>query len=367
MSVWCHTSSPPGPAAAVIFALAVMLLSKSVGAAPDTAVRFDLLLAEKPQQHLSAYNLFADGMAQRPNHGVVPYDLITPLFSDYAMKYRFVAVPGGGKADYHETDVFSFPVGTALVKTFAYPADFRAPDTNIQLIEPRLLIKRDTGWVAYPYVWNAEQTEATLKIAGARQTISFVNASGGTTHLRYVVPNINQCKGCHLHRDAIVPLGPKARNLNHEFRYDSGARNQIAHWTAVGILAGAPEPRTIASVPDWRDENAPLEARARAYLDVNCGHCHRPQAPADTSGLFLNWEQPKDKALGLNKPPVAAGRGSGGHAYDIVPGDAAASILVFRMRSLDPGIMMPELGRSLAHREGIDLVTEWINALDAQD
>ena len=72
------------------------------------------------------------------------------------------------------------------------------------------------------------------------------------------------------------------------------------------------------------------------------------------------------EALGQCKPPIAAGRGSGGHLYSIVPGHADESILRFRLATNDPGMMMPELGRSLVHKEGLALINGWINSLEGQ-
>ena len=34
--------------------------------------------------------------------------------------------------------------------------------------------------------------------------------------------------------------------------------------------------------------------------------------------------------------------------------------MIKRMLSKDPGIMMPELGRKLVHKEGVELVSQWI-------
>jgi hypothetical protein len=107
----------------------------------------------------------------------------------------------------------------------------------------------------------------------------------------------------------------------------------------------------------------PLESRARAYLDANCGHCHAPGRPADTSGLFLTWDETDPTRLGVMKHPVAAGRGSGDLEFDIVPGDPAASILTYRVASTDPGVMMPEVGRGLVHDEGLALLSDWIAAM----
>jgi len=110
------------------------------------------------------------------------------------------------------------------------------------------------------------------------------------------------------------------------------------------------------------DEHAALDARARAYLDINCGHCHNAKGAANTTGLTLEASAPEDRHLGICKPPVAAGRGTGDHLFDIVPGQPDDSIIAYRMASADPGEMMPELGRSTVHREGVALIKAWIAA-----
>ena len=117
-------------------------------------------------------------------------------------------------------------------------------------------------------------------------------------------------------------------------------------------------------LPVWNDPEAPLEDRARAYLDANCAHCHAPGLPADTSALYLNWEETRPAHLGIRKTPVAAGRGSGGMVWAIAPGAPDQSFLLYRLASDDPGIMMPELGRGLVHEEGVALIREWIASLD---
>jgi hypothetical protein len=67
---------------------------------------------------------------------------------------------------------------------------------------------------------------------------------------------------------------------------------------------------------------------------------------------------------GIGKIPVAAGRGSGGRLYDIVPGQPDESILMYRLESMEPGVMMPELGRRLTDEEGVALVREWVASLN---
>ena len=152
------------------------------------------------------------------------------------------------------------------------------------------------------------------------------------------------------------PLGPKARHLNRDFAYTKGAENQLVHWTRNKALAGAPDPKDAPRAPVWNDpDSGTLDARARAWLEINCAHCHNPIGPARNSGLDLTASQKFPTQWGVFKTPVAAGRGTGGHDFDIVPSDPNASILMFRMTSIDPGIMMPELGKRMVHEEGVEL------------
>jgi uncharacterized repeat protein (TIGR03806 family) len=322
------------------------------------------LMNARPAKLLSEYGLFTDYASQMPAEGVVPYALVTPLFTDHAHKYRFIYVPKGRKASYDAREVMDFPVGSVLVKTFAYPADFRAPDKDVQIIETRLLIRQEKGWNAWAYVYDDELKDAVLKVAGKTLPVSWVDETGTARSTNYVVPNKNQCKGCHTFDKAFSPIGPKARNLNMDYKYPAGTENQLAHLSRVGVLEGAPAPEDAPPGPDYRDANAPVEARARAYLDVNCAHCHRLEGPASTSGLFLTWDEANKTQWGYKKRPVAAGRGSGGLEYDIMPGEPENSILLYRMKSLDPGVMMPEVGRTMVHDEGVALLKEWIASIE---
>jgi uncharacterized repeat protein (TIGR03806 family) len=321
------------------------------------------LMSAKPAPMLDAYRLFTDPGARTPNAGLTPYALNTPLFSDYAQKQRYLYLPPGAKVRYRAKGVLDLPVGAVLVKTFAYPADFRRPDEKVRFVETRLLIHRRSGWTALAYVWNTEQTQAVLKRAGKRLDVDFVDAKGQAQHVDYKVPNQNQCKECHSVSGRLIPIGPKARNLNGDYAYAEGAENQLAHWSRLGLLTGAPAPSAAPRTAVWTDEHEPLEARARAYLDGNCGHCHNARGAASNSGLFLDLEETKPTRQGLGKRPVAAGRGSGGLLFDIAPGDPDGSILVHRMASTEPGVMMPELSRSLVHEEGLALVRAYIASL----
>ena len=351
--------------------LVTMMVTGCGGGAPapgGSSAGLDLefaTLADAPQQ-LSAYGLFeGEPREQRPASGVVPYDLRSALFSDYASKLRFIKLPAGQKAHWSADHVLDFPVGTIIAKTFAYPTDMREPGGRVDLLETRILLHQKAGWIGLPYVWNEEETEATLKLAGTMLPASWIDTAGQRVDHQYMVPNANQCKGCHrVEDDTFEPIGPKARYLNKDFAYADGPENQLAHWTRVGILEGAPAPDAVARVPVWDDPaSGTLEDRARTYLEINCAHCHSTGGPARTTGLDLTWGAHEPVKLGVYKFPVAAGRGSGDRLYGIVPGKPDQSILMYRITSLDPGVMMPELGRRMVHTEGVELLREWIAAM----
>jgi len=314
---------------------------------------------------LSDYNLFlGNGSTQQPNEGVIPYDLNTPLFSDYATKHRFVWMPSGVSATYDDTESFAFPVGTILVKTFSYLNDIRDPSKGERHLETRLLIHKPSGWIGLPYVWNDEQTEAVLKVAGGTVDVEWIHYDGKKRTVNYILPNMNQCKGCHENADVMKPIGPKARHINKPYLYPEGPKNQLTKWAQVGYLTGAPAHGDAPKLAVWNDaDKYSLDDRARAWLDVNCAHCHNPKGPANTSGLDLRNSQHDLTKLGIFKTPVAAGRGAGDHLYDIVPGKPDESILIFRLESREPGIMMPELSLRLVDDVGLGLMREWIDQL----
>lgn len=345
-------------------AAAALVLLVSGGAAPvPPPVDVAALLADNPAPTLAAYHLFTDAAGLEPNAGLTPYDLNTPLFSDYARKTRYLFLPPGKTAHYAGEGTPEFPVGAVLVKTFAFPADFREPKSPVRRIETRLLIHKASGWVPLTYVWNSAGDEAVLKRAGATEDVSFSDSKGNPRRIAYHVPNVNQCKQCHSSNESIVPIGPKARNLNRLFPYTEGPENQLAHWTRVGILTGAPDPAAVPVLPRWDDETAPLEARARAYLEVNCAHCHSRGGLASNSGLYLSYDEKNPTARGIGKRPVAAGRGSGDMLFSIAPGHPEQSILLYRMMSTEPGIMMPQIGRTLADDEAVKLMRDYIASL----
>jgi hypothetical protein len=248
-------------------------------------------------------------LAEYDLSAAVPYEVTNALFTDYAAKKRVIV----GSSD--------LPTGTILVKEFAYGA---------RKIETRLLIHARDGWRGHTYLWGEDQKEARLRPGGA--IVELDTPKGHVTHL---VPSELQCKKCHADGDRFVPIG---------LRVGSAHRDAAVKWDD-------PSSGTVAE-------------RARHYLDANCGHCHHETGAARTTGLWLRLGDRPDLQLGICKPPVAAGRGSADLAFDIVPGKPDESILINRMRSTEPQAMMPEIGRSLVHEEGVAVVAAWIASLN---
>ena len=330
---------------------------------------------DKPSR-LSDWGLFSlADETLTPNPNSLVFRPANTLFTDYAQKLRTLWVPEGEQVSLINGEI-DYPVGTILSKTFYYPTDSTgAPTkkdeiiaeqislTNNRLIETRLLVKRNDGWDAFPYVWNDDETEAFLRIAGATEPLSLQTGNGSEDFL-YFVPNENQCAGCHVteHPDGDMhPLGAVTHQLSYKrYQSDGDLRLEIDALVARGWLESAP--MRLETISYLNEGN--LEARATEYLKINCGHCHNPNGAADTSNLILDGSHSQLVNMGVCKPPIAAGGGASDRFYSIVPGEPDRSIVLYRMQSREPDEMMPELGRSLVHEEGVSLISTWIEQLD---
>jgi uncharacterized repeat protein (TIGR03806 family) len=301
------------------------------------------------------------------NDGVTPYDLQTPLFSDYAVKYRTVWMPPGTSVSYVEGARFEFPVGTVITKSFGFPADLRDANASVKWIETRVLVHRTKGWKGTTYRWDDAQQHATIQPGGEVLDFTFIDTSGKTQAPNYLVPSQSECLKCHANDGNMITLGPWADQLNREFTYADGTKeNELTHWSRIGILKGAPSPTQAPVLPAAFDPTGgDVATRARAYLQANCSYCHSDGGEARTTGLDLTYDETSSMQLGICKMPIAAGKAAEGMFYDVVPGHPEQSILVYRMQSTAPAIAMPEIGRSLEHTEAVQLVSDWIASMPA--
>tara|TARA_R110000787_G_scaffold42983_24_gene105409 strand:+ start:1723 stop:4626 length:2904 start_codon:yes stop_codon:yes gene_type:complete len=354
---------------------------------------------------LDQYGLFADPLdpTKNPNGGGVPYELNTPLFSDYSSKYRVIFLPPGESASYRDarnggaTATLDFPAGTVIAKTFTFRTEDAAGALiSENVVETRLLIKRQRSdgsinWVGLPYVWTGSGPErvAELKLEGAISPVSYdyvdpdpevKDASGARKRYAgavagYRVPAALNCLTCHAgdnREGGAAPIGPKVRNLNRNHDYPGFSNiNQLQYLHNQGLLTGLPANLdAIEKLPRWNvpgssgalpGSDQDVHLRTRAYLESNCMHCHNPGGAGSNSALFLDSLRTVNVRYGICKKPVAAGRGSGGKRFDIIPRDADGSILPFRVVSTEPGVRMPPLARSVTHAEAANLVVDWVN------
>lgn len=335
---------------------------------------------ENPARLLSEYAFFSWQSGQfEYNEGVVPYELNAPLFSDFALKARAIWLPPGTSITYRAPEAFEFPQGSAIIKSFLIAPDLREPERDVRIIETRVLLKTADGWEPYPYRWREDQSDAELFVRGEVQTLDFVDPAGQARTAQYLIPQRNQCLECHELKDEMdesftTVIGPKARHLHRMNVYDGQSKNQLQHMEDVGYLTGLPPLDEVEAAFDFEAlaqtgtaalDAVGLDRAARDYLDINCAHCHNPRGVQGvTSQLFLNFDNEDLFRLGVCKEPGSAGGGAGGLQYDIVPGDADASILWFRTQTETVGEMMPLIGRSLADDLGVAVVRAWIEGMD---
>ncbi len=342
-------------------------------AATEGEINYQALMQENCAK-LSDYRLFADpaNPGAQPNGRGEPYMLASELFTDYAIKRRFLFLPPGTQMSLVDGQL-EFPVGTVLVKSFYLPADTEQQDPlNARLIETRLLIQRESGWTALPYVWRDNGSgalEAVLFEAGTDVTHS-LNRGAETLSFSYHVPSRAECKICHqdLQNELAVikPIGPKPLLLNRDINRSGSAEtiNQLLYFKDKGLITGNVELSALPRTFSITNEAADLTARAKGYLDVNCAHCHKASGFASVSGLRLGFEVDHESVqYGICKQPPGWDGGERGLSYDIVPGNGDHSIVVYRQTLSAPKDRMPPLGRNLVHQEAVAQISRWIDLM----
>lgn len=326
-------------------------------------------LTQVPLPKLSDYHFFLGALKeQSPAYGVVPYQPASSLFSDYAHKKRFVWLPKNTKASYNGDDnVLEFPVGAVLIKTFYY--DNVQPTNTTKIIETRLLIRKSDGWHLYDYIWNAEQTEALLDNNGNGYFVPITWIENGSTKsTTYKIPSQTECVTCHkininhtANGEKETPIGPKPQNLNTLYNYGTSTKNQLEKWKLMGYINNTLPPVTsIYSTVDWRDTSKPLALRARSYLDINCAHCHREGGHCDYTPQRFNFSNTNNYTAGICLTPLFQ---VPDHPYVIKAGDANQSEIIYRLDTTEGSEMMPIIGRTLIHTEGVQLIKDWINSM----
>lgn len=279
-----------------------------------------------------------------PAEGVFLYELNSTLFTDYAAKQRLIKLPGDLTMEYAGDDQLpDFPDNTIIAKTFYYNIDDRDPTLGKQIIETRILLKIDGAWQAGDYLWNAEQTEATYDEDGGEVPISYIDSDGTTQNVNYLIPSRADCAVCHFNNTNMTLIGPKLRSMNFNPMSAEVSINQLQHFINNGWLTGSPDPASMPTLPDWTDDIAyDIRQRTRAYIDINCAHCHNPNGVVATFPIDFRYETPfDDTGIFANRGEIEA-----------------------RMQSTLPTYRMPQLGRTVVHDEAIVMLLEYIEAIE---
>ncbi|WP_149275025.1 hypothetical protein [Pareuzebyella sediminis] len=292
---------------------------------------------------LSELRLFKGSLEDLITNGATyEYTLSTPLYSDYAHKLRTISLPQDSQIIYQGEGLLEFPDNTVISKTFYYFIDERNPSLGKKLIETRILIKMNGVWELGNYLWNEEQTEAVLSNDAPTVRVDWIDSQGVGNTVDYKVPFAINCTQCHNVNDVSKPIGPKARNLNTVLN----GKNQLQYFIDEGLLVNAPAVSEIAGLPDWSNQSEfSLEERARAYMDINCAHCHQPggyRTSSEPNRPDFRYETTFENSL----------------IYDF-----RADIRDRVKTSPDFGASMPLLGVTELHSEGVQLIQEYIDSL----
>lgn len=281
--------------------------------------------------------------------GLIPYAVNAPFWSDGATKERWLALPNGSRITIEPDGHWQLPIGSVIVKSFRL---------GERLIETRLLMRHPDGsWGGYTYEWDAAQSDATLIRSGARRAVG----EGQT----WIFPSEADCLTCHT-AAASRTLGLETVQLNRELTYPQTGRtaNQLVTLDHIGIFDTPPgNVATLAAMPDPFDDDAPLEARARAYLHTNCAQCHRPGGPTP-SNMDLRYSTTLADTNTCDVPPSAGTLGIE-NARLLAPGNPAASLILQRMSRRDQHAM-PPLGSNQSDALGVALITRWIEGVDCR-
>ncbi len=324
--------------------------------------------AAKPFPNLlSKTGLFADTKANRMAPGVMPYSVNSPLWSDNAIKQRYIAIPGDGKIDHDHVTGWEFPEGTVLVKTFALDLVSGDPSSRRRL-ETRLEHLEQHHWRNYTYVWNDEQTDAVLleDPKGHDQTFTIRETDGRQREQRWHYPGRAECTLCHTMPVNYV-LGPSTRQMNKEYDYGNGVvANQLEVLNQLGMLAkplANGKADGLTKLVDPKDPHASLDARARAYLHANCSHCHIKWGGGNAY-FWLNSETPLDQTGAIGTAPQHGDLHVPG-AKVIDPGHPERSLIALRMALLGPE-RMPRIASNVVDQDAVKLISEWIASLPAK-
>ena len=293
---------------------------------------------------LSETGLFSNTANLTPTPGVIEYDVNVAGWFDGLTARHFLALPGNATIDFSATGEWQLPVGTAVVKHLEVPTDAQG---NATRFETSVLFRQTSGWIALNYKWNASGTDADL-VYNPEQSAHNIYIDGAVETRVFTNRDSTQCATCHSNN---VPLSVETRQLNRDFDYPTVTDNQLAALNSISLFnTNLLAPSSYQAYAAPADSSASLLERSKAYLDVNCAHCH-----ANPQSMDLRY----DTGL-VDMNIVSAHTNIGSSKVEIF--DPSASGLYIRQSSNNG--RMPN-GSSYTNEEAAQLMYDWIEAAGA--
>jgi hypothetical protein len=303
-----------------------------------------------PPATLAETGCYADVAGHQLVAGLIPFEINSPLWSDGALKRRFLLVPDGASIGWTDAGALTIPVGTVLVKEFWLERVANDPTSRFP-VETRFLVKRcEEGdciepWQGYSYRWNEEGSEADLIDPGSadeRTVWKVMNEAGTEVDHTHIYPARLNCTRCH---NAVAGrvLGLQAIQLDRPVDYGGIIADQLDTLTGIGVLTGSNSTEDLARLPSSLDPSYDLESRSRAYYHTNCSHCHRPAGERPTIDFRF-------------QTPLAADN----ICDKMTPGDGTGSLLYTRDATRGAG-QMPPLATDVPDGYQLATTDAWID------
>ena len=320
---------------------------------------------EKFPIRLSETGMFTSVKDHQTDPGLIPYSVNAPLWADGAQVERFIALPGDSQIEMSAADGvgWSFPDGAALIQTFALDLEAGDP-TSRHRAETRLLTRQQGEWVGYSYIWNDEQTDATLVDAAGTDRVFTIQDSStpeGSREQSWHYPSRETCMECHS-RAANYVLGLTTIQMNKVHNYGAVSDNQLRTLNHINVFKKplSKSPEEYSKLVNPYNPKEPLEARARSYLHAACANCH-VHTGGGNARIVLDFTTALDKTYSVGFRPQHDAYGIP-DAMLVAPGDPERSILYQRVARRDEG-QMPPLATSQPDLQAAQLLYDWISQM----
>lgn len=317
----------------------------------------------QPPEHLSQTGLFSDLVSLTPAEGFLSYEVVSPLWSDGALKRRWISLPEGGQIRGKLRDRWKFPTGTVFIKHFEFhsaqrPNEMRRVGTRFLIVDEKGIARGAT------YRWNEEQTDALRVDDGVESVFDVHDDHGVKRTVTWSHPGRSDCQRCHNEASGYI-LGFNYKQLNRlvvdpQRQIETG---QLVRLRNLGVLENTftdDAPGELPRLVAIDDESCEIEHRLRSYLEVNCAPCHRPGL--HYAGFDVRLTTPLELT---NLVEGEAFHARTGDAFSrlIVPREQSKSLLLDRMESPAPDWRMPPLGRNQIDAQAVALLKAWIDSL----